>query len=153
LLDIGIYPLALAQAVFEQAPETIATTAHMGETGVDLQSGMVLHYPGGACAVLSCSLETAMPQEAVIAGTEGYIRIPHEFSHSDALVVCRDGHEDTMRFDRRGIGYYWEAEEAGRCIRHGHLESSVMPARETLALLETMDRVREAWGLKYPGED
>lgn len=152
LLDIGIYPLALAQHVFGECPQTIASAAHFSETGVDKQSGIVLRYADGACAVLSCSIETSMPQEAVIAGTEGSIRIPHEFSHSDVLVVCRKGEEKRMTFDRRGIGYYWEAEEVGRCIRQGLNESETMPHSESLDLMRTMDRIREQWGLTYPGE-
>jgi len=152
LLDIGIYPLALAQIVFDEPPIAIATAAHFGETGVDVQSGIVMKYATGACAVLSCSFETTMQQEAVIAGTEGSIRIPHEFSHPDTLFLCRDGKEERLAFDRCGIGYYWEAEETGRCIREGLLESPVVPHSESLALARTMDRVRRVWSLKYPSE-
>lgn len=153
LLDIGIYPLALAQIVFASPPESVTSAAHFSDTGVDLQSGIVMQYDGGACAVLSCSLETSMPQEAVIAGTKGTLRIPNEFYHSDALILCRDGAEEVMTFDRRGIGYYWEAEEVGRCIRQGQRESSVFPHRESLALMDTMDRIRDLWGLTYPGAE
>lgn len=152
LLDIGVYPLALAQIVFGESPESITSTAHFSETGVDVQSGIVMKYAGGACAVLSCSFESSMPQEAVIAGTEGTIRIPDEFSHSDALVLCREGNEKAMTFDRRGIGYYWEAEEAARCIRQGQTESEILPHSESLALMRTMDKIRGMWGLTYPGE-
>ena len=152
LLDIGIYPLALAQIVFGEAPRTIATTANLCETGVDLQAGMAMKYATGALAVLSCSFEAALPQEAVIAGTGGSIRIPHEFSHPDALILCREGGEERISFDRRGIGYYWEIEEAGRCIREGLIESPVVPHSETLVLAGTMDRVRRVWNMKYPGE-
>jgi predicted dehydrogenase len=152
LLDIGIYPLALAQLIFGEAPIAIATAAELGETGVDMQSGIVMKYASGACAALSCSFETAMPQEAVIAGTTGTILIPAEFSHPDALVLRRNGSEERITFERRGIGYYWEVEEAGRCIREGLLESPVVPHDESLALARTMDRVRRVWSLKYPGE-
>ncbi len=152
LLDIGIYPLALAQLVFGEAPIAIATAAQFGETEVDVQSGIVMKYATGAMAVLSCSFETALPQEAVIAGSEGTILIPPEFSHPDALVLRRNGAEERIAFNRRGIGYYLEAEEAGRCIREGLLESPVVPHGGSLALARTMDRVRRVWSMKYPGE-
>jgi predicted dehydrogenase len=44
-----------------------------------------------------------------------------------------------------GNGYHYEAEEVSRCVRGGQLESKVMPLSETLAVLETMDRIRNAW--------
>jgi predicted dehydrogenase len=44
-----------------------------------------------------------------------------------------------------GNGYHYEAEEVARCVGSGQLESPVMPLSETLAVLETMDRIRSAW--------
>jgi hypothetical protein len=37
-------------------------------------------------------------------------------------------------------------------LRSGALESERMPLDETVAILGTLDRVRSAWGLRYPGE-
>ncbi len=152
LLDIGIYPIALAQLVFGKTPQTITSLMHAGETGVDLQSGLVMQYDTGACAVLSCSLETSMPHEAIIAGTNGTIRIPSEFYHADTIIVSRNGEDTTLSFDRRGIGYYREAEETGRCIREGKHESQVVPHNLSRAVMHTMDHIRGQWGLRYPGE-
>jgi hypothetical protein len=39
-----------------------------------------------------------------------------------------------------------------QCLRDGKLESEIAPHRETLALMRTMDRIREQIGLKYPFE-
>ena len=52
-----------------------------------------------------------------------------------------------------GSGYQFEAAEVMRCLRAGDLESSIMPLSESLAILETTDRLRESWGLCYPGEN
>ncbi len=38
------------------------------------------------------------------------------------------------------------------CIRAGALESSIMPLEESIAIAESMDRMRAQWGLRYPME-
>ncbi len=46
-----------------------------------------------------------------------------------------------------------EAEEATRCVREGLLESPTMPLDETLAIMKTLDAVREPWGLTFPADE
>ncbi|MBN1261314.1 MAG: Gfo/Idh/MocA family oxidoreductase [Anaerolineae bacterium] len=52
----------------------------------------------------------------------------------------------------QGNGYQYQAEEVMRCMRAGKLESDVMPLDESLAIMSTMDRLREQLGLVYPAE-
>ena len=40
-----------------------------------------------------------------------------------------------------------------RCLEAGKKESDVMPLDETLSVMRTMDGIRAAWGLRYPGEE
>jgi hypothetical protein len=51
-----------------------------------------------------------------------------------------------------GNGYNYEAEEVGRCLEQGALESEIMPLDETLAIMKTMDKARRMWNVRYPGE-
>ena len=39
-----------------------------------------------------------------------------------------------------------------QCLRNGEGESKIMPLDETLAIMKTMDTIRDQWGLKYPHE-
>ena len=59
----------------------------------------------------------------------------------------------TFSFPFKGEGFQFEIMEVGECIRAGVTESAVYPLEETLAIMQTMDRVRESWGLRYPFED
>lgn len=56
--------------------------------------------------------------------------------------------------DRRsgveGAGYVYEAREVMRCLRAGLVESELMPWAETLQIMETIDRIRQSIGVKYP---
>jgi hypothetical protein len=51
-----------------------------------------------------------------------------------------------------GNAYQYQAAEVGRCLRAGQLESQIMPLDETLAIMQTLDRIRAPWGLTYPTE-
>lgn len=152
LLDVGVYPLALAQMVFGQEPERISTAAHIGATGVDEQAAMILGYAGGAQAVLTSSMRVSTPQEALVVGTDGCIRIPSKFSQPDRIILGAGCKEEEMNFPRLGNGYGFEATAVGECLRRGQLESEIMPLKTTLAVMRTMDRIRAKWKFKYPME-
>jgi len=47
------------------------------------------------------------------------------------------------RYSVNGYGYGYEAAEVVRCIREGLLESPLMPATDTLLVMETLDRIRQ----------
>ena len=153
LLDVGIYPVSLASMLLG-TPSRVVGLAHLGQTGVDEQAGMVLSYPGGQLAVLSTAIRTTTPQEALILGTEGYIRVQSPWWHSTRLTLVRPKQSDeVIEAPMQGIGYQYEATEVGRCLRAGRMESEVMPLDETVAVLTTLDELRRQWGLKYPMED
>ena len=77
LLDVGVYTVALAFMVFGGPPAEVTGMTHIGETGVDEQSAMILGYDGGRLAVLACAVRAQAPMEAHIIGTAGWIRIHH----------------------------------------------------------------------------
>ena len=152
LLDVGVYPVALAHLVFGR-PQSVATRAHIGPTGVDEQAGMVFGYPGGRIASLLTAVTTAMTQTAFIYGTKGYIQIHPFFWHSKRLTVYRKNRPpQAVPAPYSGTGYQFEVEEVMRSIRAGKLQSDLWPLSETLAVMETMDTIRAQWGLRYPSE-
>lgn len=152
LLDVGIYPLSFASMVFGGAPLKITGQCHLGETGVDEQSAMVLSYQGGALAVLTCAVRTQSPHEARIMGTEGSIYLPGFWHATEATLMLPGKETKTVTPVRIGNGYNYEAVEVGRCMRAGLMESPVMPLSETLTTMRTMDELRQQWGLAYPQE-
>jgi predicted dehydrogenase len=152
LMDIGVYPVSLASMVFGP-PSGIVSQATMGETGVDEQNAIALHYPGGQLAVLSSAIRTNTPHEATIMGTEGLMRIGQDWHKPTWVGVTRTGQpEERTTFPSEGNGYNYEAIEVMDCLRAGKLESAVMPLDETLAIVQTLDAIRAQWGLRYPGE-
>ncbi|MDZ4763090.1 MAG: Gfo/Idh/MocA family oxidoreductase [Chloroflexota bacterium] len=153
LLDIGVYDLALASLVFGRAPIHVVADADKGATGVDEQMAAILRYDDGALAVLTSAVRTDTPQEAVINGTHGRIRIHSQFWRPTRLTVTIPNEpERVYDIPYAGNGYHYEAAEVARCLREGLTESPTMPLDETLAIMETMDTIRAAFGLVYPRE-
>ena len=152
LLDVGIYTLSLASAVFG-TPARVTGLAHLGATGVDEQAGIVLGYGQGQLAVLSVAVRTNSPQGALLLGTEGSIRIHSPWWKPTTLTLSKSGQEDeVVELPYSSNGYNYEAAEVMACLRAGKLESDIMPLNETLSIMKTMDQIRAQWGLKYPME-
>ena len=152
LLDVGIYPSSLASMILG-TPEKVVSATHLGETGVDEQTAMLLTYAKGEIAILSAAVRTNTPQEAIIHGTEGRIRLHSPWWIPTKLTLEVYGKEHSeIEMPKTGNGYNYEAQEVARCVWGGQLESAVMPLDETLAIMQTLDTIRAQWGLTYPME-
>ncbi|MCY4061189.1 MAG: Gfo/Idh/MocA family oxidoreductase [Chloroflexi bacterium] len=153
MLDVGSYCIQFASMIYGKPPTDIVSQVAIGETGVDELSVLVFKYSDYEMATLTSAIRLSTPHEARVIGTEGYIAIPN-FWHPDELTVVRSGQApETLRFPYEGEGFQFEAIEVGQCIRAGLTESPVYPLDETLTIMETMDRIRADWGLRYPFED
>ncbi len=152
LLDVGIYPISLASLLLGQ-PSQVAALAELGATGVDEQSAVLLSYPGGQLAALTCAVRTPGPNAAELIGSAGTIRINPEWWRATTLTLSRPGQPDeTIEVPAEGNGYNYEAAEVGACLRAGRTESATMPLDETLAIMGVLDQARAQWGLRYPSE-
>lgn len=153
LLDVGIYPISLASMVFGRQPAQITSQARLGQTGVDEECAGVFQYEDEQMALVSAAVRTETPQEATIMGTKGWIRLHRPFFKTEKLsIYLRDQKEREIAIPMEGNGYNYEAAEVMACLRAGKLASSIMPLDETLAIMQTLDKMRAQWGLKYPGE-
>ncbi|MEX2214606.1 MAG: Gfo/Idh/MocA family oxidoreductase [Phycisphaeraceae bacterium] len=152
LLDVGVYPISLASMIFG-SPDRATGDAHIGISGVDEQSAVVLHHAGGQLAVLHAAISLETAQEAVLYGSEGHIYMQPPWWKCPKVSVVRPGRsEEIIEIPIAGNGYNYQAIEVGRCLREGLVESPIMPLDETLSIMKTMDGLRKQWGLKYPME-
>ncbi|MEE4312123.1 MAG: Gfo/Idh/MocA family oxidoreductase [candidate division KSB1 bacterium] len=152
LLDIGIYPLAMAYMIFG-APEKIKSMAILGSTGVDEQETIILGYSGGEIATLYASTQVHTPKEVILIGTKGRIRLHAPIYRPTGMTIQLTDEEDQhLDSGLEGNGYNYEAAEVMNCMRSGQLESAIMPLDETLEIMRTMDALRNQWGFAYPNE-
>lgn len=153
MLDVGVYPLNFAYMIFGEEPVQAESSAKLGETGVDYQSAYLLKYKSGAMAMLSSSVEFTKPNEAWIYGTKGHIHIPLFYKPQDINIHLNTGGTETLHIPYASTGYSYEAEAVMDCIGQGKHECALMPLYQTMIIVELMDRFRNSWGLKYPGEE
>jgi predicted dehydrogenase len=176
LLDLGVYPLSLCQALLGR-PSRVTAAAATGPTGVDEQVSVLLEYAGGGQALVAASLRAELDNAAAIRGTAGSVAIAAPLYFPHRLVVRRTPPHAPMRRgggrlgrlrlhpwvralqelrgrlrqDERvrrapGNGYGCEAEEVGRCLAAGLLESPEMTLDDSVAVMEAVDEIRRAAG-------
>ncbi|WP_395571653.1 Gfo/Idh/MocA family protein [Streptomyces sp. BK79] len=155
LLDLGVYPVSFAQLLLGE-PEDVTALAVLSDEGVDLQTGALLSYGGGALASVHCSIVGGTPNSASVTGSTGRIDVPYGFFFPDHFVLHRDGKEpqefraDPADGPRASLRH--EAREVMRAVRAGETESPLVPLDGTLAVMRTLDAIRDRVGVRYPGE-
>lgn len=152
LLDVGVYLISLASLIMKDTPSNIASMAHLGETGIDEQSSMILGYDEGQMAILHSAIRTNTKHDACIVGTKGSIEIP-SFWNATSAILKVDGEEDKLvDIPHLANGYCFEIREVNKCIKDNKIESDRMPWEESISVMRTADELRAQWGLKYPME-
>lgn len=155
LLDLGVYPVSFAQLLLGE-PADVMARAVLSDEGVDLQTGALLSWESGALASVHCSVVGGTANTASVTGSLGRIDIPSGFFHPDRFVLHRDGRDpeefvlDPADGPRTSLRH--EATEVMRALRAGETESPLVPLDGTLAVMRTLDAIRERTGVRYPGE-
>ncbi|MFF4013890.1 Gfo/Idh/MocA family protein [Streptomyces sp. NPDC001843] len=155
LLDLGVYPVSFAHLLLG-APSDVTARATLSAEGVDLQTGALLSFGDGALASVHCSIVGGTSVSASVTGSRGRIDIPDGFFHPDRFVLHRDGRApeefaaDPADGPRSSLRH--EAKEVMRALRAGETESPLVPLDGTLAVMRTLDAIRERIGVRYPGE-
>ncbi len=151
LLDLGVYPISFASQLFG-TPQHIVADASFRATGVDAQVATIFRYAGGQLATTYSASNTEGPNRAAILGDAGRIEIDEVWYEPATFRVYSASHEllETYTSSVVGRGMHYQAVEAEQLIRAGHTDSLIMPQAETVAIMQTIDRVRKQIGLHYP---
>jgi len=175
LLDIGVYLLfaaSLAFGGFHKPDNTATVVAHAikGSTGCDNQTNLQLELPGGRTATLFCSIQSALPNEILIIGTRGTVKISKPF-HAPAtatltVALCDaepgkvNAFEKTFlnEFSAAGFnfggseGFVHEIRAVEAAIAAGKTCCDEVSWDESLAVMKIMDEARSQIRLVYPSE-
>lgn len=150
LLDMGVYCVAMSQFVMGRDPVKILADGIVGATGVDERSSALLNY-GDAVSMMTSNFQAQTANNFVISGTQGSIVVDPAFWAAQRATLTLSNGETTV-FDGsfRASGFEYQTEEAMRCIRAGKLQSDVIPWRDTLGNMRTMDEMLTQIGVDYP---
>ena len=155
LLDIGIYPVVLAQLIFGKYKKIKISAAMNALTGVDDTCAMHLEYDNGGMAVLNASVKAKMQTEAWIFCEKGYVHLPPRFHHPKKFEIglYNGKNPETIRSyktDYKSWGYQYQIKEVNHCLQQGKIQSDIVSHAFSLELIETLDAARKEMGLVYP---
>jgi len=153
LLDLAIYPVSFASNLFGR-PETILASASFKHTGADSQVATIFRYPGGQIATTLSASDTQGPNTVTILGTDGRIDIDQVWYSPTTFHLRGSDNEliESFTAEVAGRGMHYQAAEMEQVIGAGKISSMILPPEELVAIMETLDTVREQIGLRYPGE-
>lgn len=151
LLDIGIYPLSIAEFLIDSPIKKIQSVGYLGSTKVDEYNAMSVEYDNGVFAQLSSGVISDMNNDAYIVGTKGYICL-RNFWRSKKVVLETPEGKDVFEEILPCHGYNYETEHVNQLLLAGKKESPVVTHEHSRKSMERMDELRKEWGLKYPFE-
>ncbi len=145
LLEIGIYPVAIARFFLGRAPTGINVTSHHAPNGVEDDVVALLDY-GGETASLHSSYRARLHNHAYVVGTDAYIENPYFWRAEQCHLWADEERVDTFVDNRRGTGFEFEIAAASQDILESRLESEVVPHSASLAFQRDMDAIRARFG-------
>ena len=153
LLDLGVYPIALASFAFGgEAPKRIASAGVKLPNGVDGAVSMALEYATGT-ASLSCSFLATQASRAVIYGERGSITFSPWYLCPDSVTLHESGKDPvTVSTPHSGSGREFTLEQASLDILSGRRESRQIPLSETLTVMRICDTIRKQIGVVYEND-
>ncbi|XP_008557626.1 trans-1,2-dihydrobenzene-1,2-diol dehydrogenase [Microplitis demolitor] len=156
ILDLGVYTLQLAQFIYDgEKPINVKAGGFLNADGVDTSTSATLLYKNNRTATVMTHSVVTLPNEAVIIGTEGVIKIPTFW-----CPVTAELPSGKIKFDLpkaplpfnfiNSAGLRYEAMEARACLQKGLKESPKVSHAESLLIAELEDELRRQIGVVYP---
>ena len=153
LLDLGVYPINFAMMVFGNEIEHIDSNCIKTDSGVDESNCITLTFKGDKMAILHSSMLSTSDRRGAIFGSRGYIEFLNINNCEGINVYDRDYNlVETYKPFKYITGFEHQVEACRKAIEQGELELKQMPHSEIIKVMEVMDSLRLAWGIKYPTE-
>lgn len=148
LMDIGVYTIYPMVVLFGK-PKSLKADAYMLGTGVDGQGTVMFDYEDMKGVVQYSKISNSyIPSE--IQGEEGSIIIDKINTFNEITIRYRDGREEIISKEQDVVGdMRYEIEEFIRTIKSGEKESKINSHKNSLEVMEVMDKVREEIGLRF----
>ncbi|MGI6109897.1 MAG: Gfo/Idh/MocA family protein [Eubacteriaceae bacterium] len=141
--DIGVYPIAWANA-FAGAPIKRIGTASAGKEGrADWFMSASITYENGVAADVSASWLWSQPDvkgRGFLGGTDGFITADNYWKGTQARLVTPEGTE-LIKVGQKS-DFTGQIEHICRCIEEGRTESPVLGEIQSLEIAKVLEAVR-----------
>ena len=142
VLEMGIYPIAIARLFLDGKPRNIQVLGGTAANDVEDDLSAILEYDH-AIATLGTSFRCKLQNWAYIIGTQGYIAIPDFWRAEQCSLYCLDERIDHFEAQRDTFGFNYQIEEVSADILAGRKQSGVVPLASSLALQQDMLTIRQ----------
>lgn len=141
LLDMGVYPVALAALFTGQDPEEVSVVSRHAPNGVDDDVAAIFNYED-CVATLGTSFRAKLQNSAYIIGEDAYIAIPNFWRADECQLWVLDEMVDHFDDGRTTHGFDYQIEAVNEDLLAGKRQSEIMPLSESLRFQRHMDRMR-----------
>jgi len=141
LLEMGIYPLAIAKYFVETPMTNLVVKSHLAPNGVE-DDVIILADAGTVKFTLASSYQCKLPNWAYIIGDEGYIAIPNFWRADQCSFFKLDERIDHFDDGRETLGFNYEADAVSQAITEGKIEHALMPHQTSYLLQQQMEAIK-----------
>lgn len=140
VLDMGIYPIAMAWLILQKHPNDINVISHLAPSGVDDDVQMIFNY-GSEIATLHTSFRCKLHNWTYIIGEKGYIAIPDFWRAKECFLYENETITEHFTDGRHGNGFNFEIDSVSKDLLLHKKESDIVPHSTSIALMEQMQKV------------
>jgi predicted dehydrogenase len=148
LMDVGTYPVSLVRLVAKARPVRVHAVAQWTGGGVDRATAATLQFESGLIAQITCSFNTCVHRQALIAGSNGMIQttyLNHTSAPPQAVLQLRVGSDkdaaDSLVQASAVNGFFAEAESFERLVREGPAQWSGATPEESIDIALTLEAI------------
>ena len=153
LLDLGVYTLNFTLMVLGDDVQDVHGFCLKGPYGCDTMDSITLTFKDGKMAVLHANMLATTDQSGYIYGENGFIKVT-EINNPKKVEVFNKQFKLVKEYPlpKQVTGYEYQVIECAETLKKGELECPSMPHKETIFVMELMDKIRAQFGIKYPFE-
>ncbi len=149
LFDLGIYCLNAAMMLTDEKPTLRDAKTVLYATGVDETSTMTLVF-NDFTADLICSMEGPFSNICEIEMEKCSISVTDPAHKAVGFTITADGKQSYHSFEDQPDDFMHEIKHFNELIALGVVDSPIMGADDSMAMMKIMDEFRDTVGLRYP---
>ncbi len=143
LLEMGIYPVALAWLFLADRPHTIDLQAHIAPNGVEDDVTTTFRYTEDRFASLATSFRCKLQNWTYLIGDQGYIAIPDTWRANRCQLFELDTIVEEFDDGRKSLGFHYEIEAVSQDILEGRKTSQTVAPETSLTFQKQLAHLRE----------
>ena len=144
MLDLGAYMVQVPPYMVGQKIVSYDGWTIRGFNGIDEKICLSMRLEQAVCNMIG-SLDSALPEECLIAGERGFIRIPRFHMGNQAYLYDPQGNLLETFDDQDSVGFEYEIKEMISCIRSGKIHSEAATPERSIECAEISDWVRNQY--------